>query len=100
MPIKRFSAWGKIRLVENEAGEVTVSLETDGTVGISLSPTERPVKLLRKAAAVLEAYAGSIEREQEPIACETCGVSPSGARATPDGQWEFTPCGHGLSGLG
>ena len=85
--------------MENEAGEVTVRFDADGGSGISPSPTEHPVELLRKAAALLEAYAGSIEREQEPIECETCGVTPTGARATPDGQWELTPCGHGLPGL-
>ncbi len=73
---------------------ITVTLEADGTTGISLSPTEHPVDDLRKAAAVLERYAASIQRENEPVVCETCGTSPTGVRAAPDGQWRLLPCGH------
>ena len=73
---------------------ITVTLDPDGTTALSLSPTERPVDELRKAAAVLERYAASIERENEPVLCETCGRNPTGIRATPDGRWHLEPCGH------
>jgi hypothetical protein len=75
---------------------ITVTLEADGSTGLSLSPTEHPVEALRKAAALLERYAASIEREDEPVRCETCGNNPTGARATPDDRWELIPCGHGV----
>ena len=81
--------------MEHEAAIViTVTMDADGTTALSLSPTERPVEDLRKAAAVLERYAASIERENEPVLCETCGTSPTGIRAAPDGQWQLLPCGH------
>ena len=75
---------------------IAVTLEADGTTGLSLSPTEHPVEALRKAAALLERYAASIESENEPVRCGTCGSSPTGVRATPDGLWELIPCGHGV----
>lgn len=81
---------------EATAGVITVTLESDGSTGLSLSATERPVEVLRAAAALLERYAASIERENEPIHCDTCGGSPTGVRAAPDGLWRFTPCGHGV----
>ena len=73
---------------------ITVTLDADGATALSLSPMEQPVDHLRKAAAVLERYAASIERENEPILCETCGTSPTGIRAAPDGTWHLLPCGH------
>jgi hypothetical protein len=76
--------------------EVTVSLAADGTTGIQLSDTDRPGDALRAAASALERLAASIEREQEPIICATCGASPAGIRAGPSGRWELQPCGHGL----
>ena len=75
---------------------ITVTLDADGSVGVSLSPSEHPVDALRKAAALLERYAASIERENEPVQCETCGTSPTGFRAAPDGGWQLMPCGHGV----
>jgi hypothetical protein len=76
--------------------EVTVTLAADGTTAIQLSETERPGDALRKAATVLERLAGSIEREQEPVVCTSCGTYPAGIRAAPSGMWELLPCGHGL----
>jgi hypothetical protein len=73
-----------------------VTLEADGSTGLSLSPTEHPVDALRKAAGLLERYAASIERESEPVRCGTCGSRPTGVRASPDGQWALIPCGHGV----
>jgi hypothetical protein len=81
---------------EEPAVLLTVTLEADGSTGLSLSPTEHPVEALRKAASLLERYAASIESENEPVRCETCGSSPTGVRATPDGQWELIPCGYGV----
>jgi hypothetical protein len=82
--------------VHETATVITVTLDADGSTRISLSPTEHPVDDLRKVAAVLERYAASIERENETILCEICGISPTGVRAAPDGQWELLPCGHSL----
>lgn len=83
--------------MENErATVITVSLGADGTTSLSLSPTEQPVDNLRKAAAVLERYAASIERENEPVLCQACGTSPTAIRAAPDGQWQLLPCGHSV----
>jgi hypothetical protein len=76
--------------------EVTVSLCADDSSGISLSKTDRPVEVLRRAASVLERYAASIECEHEPIACGACGIAPTGVRASPTGEWRFEPCGHGV----
>ena len=73
---------------------ITVTLDADGATALSLSPTEHPVDDLRKAAEVLERYAASIERENEPVLCETCGTRPAGIRAAPDGRWHLLPCGH------
>jgi hypothetical protein len=81
---------------ERLEAEVTVSLCADDSTGISLSATDRPVEVLRKAASLLERYAASIEREQEPIACAACGTAPTGVRASPAGEWRFEPCGHGI----
>ena len=75
---------------------VTVTLANDGTTGIQLSDTDRPGDWLRAAASALERLAASIEREEEPIACATCGAAPAGIRAAPSGSWELLPCGHGL----
>ena len=80
--------------------EVTVSLCADGSTGISLSKTDRPVEVLRRAASVIERYAASIEREHESIVCEACGIAPTGVRASPAGEWRFEPCGHGVPGSG
>lgn len=80
--------------------KVTVSLWSDDSTGISLSETDRPVEVLRKAASVLERYAASIEREHEPIACAACGTAPTGVRASPAGEWRFEPCGHGIHDTG
>jgi hypothetical protein len=82
--------------VNDQPAEVTVTLGTDGSTRISLTPTERPVEVLRTTASLLERYAATIERENEPLSCGTCGATPTGVRAVPDGQWRFTPCGHGL----
>jgi len=83
--------------VEHEpATVITVTLDADGTTALALSPTEHPVDDLRKAAAVLERYAASIERENEPLLCKTCGSSPTGVRAGPDGEWRLLPCGHSV----
>jgi len=79
--------------------QVTVSLCADST-GISLSETDRPVEVLRRAASVLENYAASIEREHEPIACAACRTAPTGVRASPSGEWRFEPCGHGIPNTG
>jgi hypothetical protein len=76
--------------------EVTVALESDGRTGIQFSDTDRSADSLRAAASALERLAASIEREQEPIVCGTCGASPAGVRAAPSGPWELLPCGHGL----
>lgn len=73
---------------------ITVTLYADGSTGLSLSPMEHPVEDLRIAAARLEGYAASIERENEPVLCEACGTSPTGIRAAPDGTWHLVPCGH------
>ena len=81
---------------QEPATVITVTLGTDGTTSLSLSPTEHPVDDLRKAAGMLERYAASIERENEPVLCETCGTSPTGIRAAPDGQWQLLPCGHSV----
>jgi hypothetical protein len=90
-------AWCEDGGVEGEPEiVVTVTLEADGTTGLSLSPTEHPVEALRKAAALLDRYAASIESENEPVRCGTRGSSPTGVRATPDGRWELIPCGHGM----
>ena len=81
--------------MEHESSTViTVTLYADGSTGLSLSAMERPVEDLRKAAARLEGYAASIERENEPVVCEACGTSPTGVRAAPDGAWHLLPCGH------
>jgi hypothetical protein len=80
---------------EPMTAEVTVTLG-DGSTGIRLSDTDRPVEVLRAAAAALERLAASVEREQEPIACGICGAAPAGIRAAPSGDWELMPCGHGL----
>ena len=77
--------------------EVTVTLCSDESTGIPLSKTDRPVEVLRRAAAVLERYAASIEREDEPIICEACDTAPTGVHASPAGEWRFEPCGHGPS---
>jgi hypothetical protein len=82
--------------VDETATVITVTIDADGNTRISLSPTGHPVDDLRNAAAVLERYAASIERENEPILCEICGISPTGVRAAPDGQWELLPCGHSV----
>jgi len=83
--------------VEHEpATVITVTLDADGSTALSLSATEHPVVELRKAAAMLERYAASIERENEPIVCGTCGISPTGMRAAPDGPCELLPCGHSV----
>ncbi len=85
--------WG----VEDEpATVITVTLDADGSTALSLSATEHPVAELRRAAAVLERYAASIERENEPVLCEACGISPTGIRAAPDGPWQLLPCGHSV----
>jgi hypothetical protein len=76
--------------------EVTVALAVDGTTGIRFSDTDRPADSLRAAASALERLAVSIEREDEPILCTTCGAAPVGVRAAPSGMWELLPCGHGL----
>jgi hypothetical protein len=76
--------------------EVAVRFHVDGAIEISLPPTEHPLELLRKAASVLERYAGSVERDLEPLRCEECGAAPTGVRAAPDGRLQFTPCGHGI----
>ena len=73
---------------------ITVSLDADGATSLSLSPTKHPVDDLRKAVAVLERYAASIERENEPVLCDMCGTRPTGIRAAPDGRWHLLPCGH------
>ena len=73
---------------------IAVSMGADGSTTLSLSPTEDPVNDVRKAVAVLERYAASIERENEPVLCEACGTSPTGARAAPDGTSQLLPCGH------
>ncbi len=75
---------------------VSVTLDEDGGINISLSPTERPVDALRRAAAVLERYAANIEGEQAPVYCPACGQEPSGVSAHPTGEWRFKPCGHGV----
>jgi len=81
--------------VEHESSTViTVTLYPDGSTELSLPPMEHPVEELRKAAARLEGYAATIERENEPIRCEACGTSPTGIRAEPDGTWQLLPCGH------
>jgi hypothetical protein len=81
--------------VEHESSIViTVTLDADGATSLSISPTEHPVENARQAAAVLERYAASIERENQPVLCETCGTSPTGIRAAPDGPWHLLPCGH------
>src|SRR5947209_6896936 len=54
--------------------EVTVALAIDGTTGIRFSDTDRPADSLRAAASALERLAVSIEREDEPILCTTCGA--------------------------
>jgi hypothetical protein len=83
--------------VEDEpATVITVTVDADGSVGVSLSPSEHPMDALRKAAGLLERYAARMERENEPIPCETCGISPTGIRAAPDGRWQLMPCGHGV----
>lgn len=87
------------RMEEPKTFEVTVTLAADSTTAIQLSETDRPRDALREAAAVLERLAASIEREQEPVVCVTCGASPAGIRAAPSGTWELLPCGHGLSRL-
>jgi hypothetical protein len=79
------------------AGSVSVILDEDGGIGMSVSPTDRPVDLLRAAAAVLERYAANLEREQAPVHCGTCGALPTGVQALPSGQWRFEPCGRGVS---
>lgn len=84
---------------EPVGGEVTVTLGPDGNIGIRLSETDRPAQVLRAAASVLQRFAASIERDQEPIACPTCGLAPEGVLATPSGDWHFLPCGHGASGV-
>ena len=85
--------------MEHESSTViTVTLHADGSTGLSLSPMEHPVEDLRKAAARLEGYAASIERENEPILCEACGTSPTGIHAAPDGTWQLLPCGHSTEG--
>ena len=84
---------------EPKTFEVTVTLAADGTTAIQLSETDQPGDALREAAAVLERLAASIEREQEPMVCVTCGASPAGIRAAPSGTSELLPCGHGLSRL-
>lgn len=73
---------------------ITVTLDADGATSLSISPTEHPVEDARKAAVVLERYAASIERENESVLCESCGTSPTGIRAAPDGTWQLLPCGH------
>lgn len=78
------------------AGTVSVTLDEDGGIGISLSPTDRPVDVLRRAAAVLERYAANLEREHAPVHCGVCGHPPTGLQALPSGQWRFEPCGHGV----
>jgi hypothetical protein len=85
---------------EANAVEVTVTLAPDGTTGVQLSGTDRPGDVLRAVASALERLAASIEREQEPIVCVTCGGSPAGIRAAPSGTWELLPCGHGLPAAG
>ena len=81
--------------MENEpATVITVTLGADGSTSLSLSPTEHPVDDLRNAATVLERYAASIERENEPVLCPACGTRPTGIRAAPDGQWQLVPCGN------
>lgn len=84
------------RMEDTNAFQVTVTLAADGTTGIQLSDTDRPGDVLRAAASSLERLAASIEREQEPIVCATCGAAPAGIRAAPSGSWELLPCGHGL----
>lgn len=74
---------------------ITVTMSTDGSTTLSLSPTGDPANEVRKAVAVLKRYAASIERENAPVFCEACGTSPTGARAAPDGTWQLLPCGHG-----
>lgn len=80
--------------------KVTISPWADDSTGISLSETDRPVEVLRKAASVLERFAASIDREHEPIACAACGTAPTGVRASPAGEWRFEPCGHGIQERG
>ena len=73
---------------------ITVTLEPDGSTRLCLSATDRQVEVLRAAAALLERYAASIERENEPVRCDTCGTAPTGVQATPAGRWQLMPCGH------
>ncbi len=96
----REEAWRGVHdreMEEPEKFEVTVALAVDGTTGIQFSDTERPADGLRAAASALERLAVSIEREQEPVLCVTCGAAPVRARADPSGMWELLPCGHGLT---
>lgn len=87
--------------VNDQPADVSVRLEADGsTTAIRLSPTDRPVEVLRQAASVLERYAASNEREHDSIECGTCGATPTGIRARPDGLWVLIPCGHGLPATG
>ena len=83
-------------VTESPAGTVSVTLDEDGGIGMSVSPTDRPVDLLRRAAAVLERYAANLEHEQAPVHCGVCGHQPTGIQALPSGQWRFEPCGHGV----
>lgn len=83
-------------MTEFIAATVSVELDEEGGIGISLSPTDHPVDVLRRAASVLERYAAGIEREHAPIYCPACGNQPTGAQALPTGEWQFEPCGHGV----
>jgi len=93
---RRTELWQNGMVTESPAGTVSVTLDEDGGIGMSVSPTDRPVDLLRAAAAVLERYAANLEHEQAPVICGVCGDQPAGVQALPSGQWQFKPCGHGV----
>lgn len=93
---RRTGFWQHGIVTDPPAGTVSVTLDEDGGIGMSVSPTDRPVDLLRAAAAVLERCAANLEREQAPVHCGVCGQQPTGVRALPSGPWRFEPCGHGV----
>lgn len=84
------------RVTDPIAATVSVTLDEEGGINLSLSPTEHPVEVLRRAAAVLERYAANLEREQAPVHCPVCGDEPRGVSARPTGEWRLEPCGHGV----
>lgn len=62
---------------DGSVGTVSVTLDEDGGIGMSVSPTDRPVDLLRAAGAVLEGYAANLEDERAPVHCGVCGHQPT-----------------------